>query len=378
MDIMDTLFSWESYDATSTALVNKTRLREPATVDVAPLTPLSINEEENDDMFSFSPHQDKQDYLEAATAEEESSVSPFANHLNWCLEDTDSVADTICKEEEELIVDAIPISQLNRKAKTVRFADPIASFEPALLPASVATAQSVASSVDSQTTNASAALRTHSSRKRKYKQDSAYVYEEEEEEEDEDVTPAKQQRCAAHSPSTTVDLVKKEESIYLDKQLPVITQEEEEKENACKLDISLSARVVCPALKLCPSAEINNLCVEPQELRFRSSARSYAFRMRLVRVTDQLNKTRMVLIHAGNLGNVIVSSSNVSRLFAKYSTPSEKIMMPFGKQEANAITIAGVRRFMNSNVLAKADPTHDYRDWLSKYLLPYMLANSKF
>jgi hypothetical protein len=102
------------------------------------------------------------------------------------------------------------------------------------------------------------------------------------------------------------------------------------------------------------------------------------FCMRLVRITDQANKRRVVLVHATDLGNVIVSKSNVSRLFGKYLTPSEKLMVPIDGQEVNAITLAGIKRFFGSKELARADPTHDYRTWLSTRLLPYMLQHASF
>ena len=97
-------------------------------------------------------------------------------------------------------------------------------------------------------------------------------------------------------------------------------------------------------------------------------------RIRLIEVEDLKSGRRSVYAHGADVGSVVERKSNISRLFGKFTSPNEKLLMnvpgPHNHtvgQESNILTEMGIRRFLDTN---KMKGQEHYRQWILQHLIP--------
>ena len=97
-------------------------------------------------------------------------------------------------------------------------------------------------------------------------------------------------------------------------------------------------------------------------------------RIRLIEVEDLKTGQRNVFAHGADVGSVVERKSNISRLFGKFTSPDEKLLMnvpgPHNHtvgQESNILTELGIRRFLETN---KMKGQEHYRQWILSTLIP--------
>ena len=97
-------------------------------------------------------------------------------------------------------------------------------------------------------------------------------------------------------------------------------------------------------------------------------------RIRLIEVEDLKTGRRSVYAHGADVGSVVERKSNISRLFGKFTSPNEKLLMnvpgPHNHtvgQESNILTEMGIRRFLDTNKMKGQD---HYRHWIVQHLIP--------
>jgi hypothetical protein len=97
-------------------------------------------------------------------------------------------------------------------------------------------------------------------------------------------------------------------------------------------------------------------------------------KVRLIQVTNIPEQTIRLFAHGADVGGVVERKSNISRLFGKFESPSEKLLMNvIGShnhrigQESNILTERGVKRFLSVN---KMRGQEHYKTWLQKVLIP--------
>ena len=96
--------------------------------------------------------------------------------------------------------------------------------------------------------------------------------------------------------------------------------------------------------------------------------------IRIIHTFDRFTQQRSTYVHGADVGGVIERKSNISRMFGQFESPREKVLMNVtGKhnhtvgQEANVLTVEGVRRLMS---LKKCQPHTAYQQWLRDVLVP--------
>jgi len=101
-----------------------------------------------------------------------------------------------------------------------------------------------------------------------------------------------------------------------------------------------------------------------------------SFQIRLIHIFDSVNKSMISYVHAGDIGGVVERKSNISRLFGKFESPGEKMLLNvigahnYEKgQESNVLTAAGVIRFISTNKMKNAN---HYKNWLEESILPLL------
>lgn len=108
---------------------------------------------------------------------------------------------------------------------------------------------------------------------------------------------------------------------------------------------------------------------------------SDAIKVRMIRVYNNNNhgaaRTIGFYVHAADLGSVIERKSNISRLFGKFDSPSEKLLLRVvgshnhtKGQESNVLTAQGIKRFLTIRKMLDAPP--GYGEWVLNTLLPAM------
>ena len=97
-------------------------------------------------------------------------------------------------------------------------------------------------------------------------------------------------------------------------------------------------------------------------------------RIRLIEVEDLKSHRRSVYAHGADVGSVVERKSNISRLFGKFTSPNEKLLMnvpgPHNHtvgQESNILTEMGIRRFLDTNKMKGQD---HYKAWIFTHLIP--------
>ena len=97
-------------------------------------------------------------------------------------------------------------------------------------------------------------------------------------------------------------------------------------------------------------------------------------RIRLIEVEDLKTGQRNVFAHGADVGSVVERKSNISRLFGKFTSPDEKLLMnvpgPHNHtvgQESNILTELGIRRFLETN---KMKGQEHYKQWILNTLIP--------
>ena len=97
-------------------------------------------------------------------------------------------------------------------------------------------------------------------------------------------------------------------------------------------------------------------------------------RIRLIEVEDLKTGQRNVFAHGADVGSVVERKSNISRLFGKFTSPDEKLLMnvpgPHNHtvgQESNILTELGIRRFLETN---KMKGQEHYKQWILATLIP--------
>ena len=97
-------------------------------------------------------------------------------------------------------------------------------------------------------------------------------------------------------------------------------------------------------------------------------------RIRLIEVEDLKTGQRNVFAHGADVGSVVERKSNISRLFGKFTSPDEKLLMnvpgPHNHtvgQESNILTELGIRRFLETN---KMKGQEHYKQWILSTLIP--------
>jgi len=103
---------------------------------------------------------------------------------------------------------------------------------------------------------------------------------------------------------------------------------------------------------------------------------SLPHKIRLIRVFNTDTQIVSMYVHAADLGGVVERKSNISRLFGKFESPAEKLLMSVVGahnhsvgQESNVLTSKGVRKFLLTNKMR--DEAH-YRQWILSVLLPQL------
>jgi len=101
-----------------------------------------------------------------------------------------------------------------------------------------------------------------------------------------------------------------------------------------------------------------------------------AHKIRLIQVKNSNEQTIRVFAHGADVGGVVERKSNISRLFGKFESPSEKLLMNvIGShntktgQEANVLPVDGLKRFLTVN---KMKGQEHYAQWLKNTLIPLM------
>ena len=96
--------------------------------------------------------------------------------------------------------------------------------------------------------------------------------------------------------------------------------------------------------------------------------------IRIIHTHERTTSLRSTYVHGADVGGVIERKSNISRMFGQFDSPREKVLMNVtGKhnhtvgQEANVLTVEGVRRLMQ---LKKCQPNVEYQAWLRDVLVP--------
>jgi hypothetical protein len=113
-----------------------------------------------------------------------------------------------------------------------------------------------------------------------------------------------------------------------------------------------------------------------------------AKKVRITRVFKTSNdhgaeQTIGIYAHAADVGSVVERKSNISRLFGKFDSPSEKLLLHVAGahnhvlgQEANVLTPQGIKRFLTVPKMLDAPP--EYGAWVLSTLLPAMEGASTF
>jgi hypothetical protein len=133
-----------------------------------------------------------------------------------------------------------------------------------------------------------------------------------------------------------------------------------------------SGRHVSPAIKLAGSEENTNIHTTVTQMYYRHEGKNH--RVRLIRVRNEQNNTDDVYAHGADVGSVVERKSNISRLFGKFKSPQEKLLMnvpgPHNHtvgQESNILTVAGLHTFLNTN---KMKGQAHYAHWIVNDLIP--------
>jgi hypothetical protein len=138
-------------------------------------------------------------------------------------------------------------------------------------------------------------------------------------------------------------------------------------------------RLVKSAKKLLTAADGVNDSVQVQVIPtwFPSKGAQGAHKIRLIRVENTEEGSVSVYAHAADVGGVVERKSNISRLFGKFESPSEKLLMNVVGahnnvvgQESNILTSKGVKKFLATNKMRDAVT---YRQWIQSVLLPQLL-----
>jgi hypothetical protein len=100
-------------------------------------------------------------------------------------------------------------------------------------------------------------------------------------------------------------------------------------------------------------------------------------KIRLIRVYNTDTQQVSMYAHAADVGGVVERKSNISRLFGKFESPAEKLLMNVcgahnhvTGQESNILTSKGVRKFLSTNKM-KDQPA--YRHWIQTVMLPKLM-----
>lgn len=101
-------------------------------------------------------------------------------------------------------------------------------------------------------------------------------------------------------------------------------------------------------------------------------------RIRLIEVVDVKTRARSMYAHGADVGSVVERKSNISRLFGKFTSPDEKLLMNVPGshnhtvgQESNILTEAGIERFLSTNKMKGQD---HYKKWILDRLIPLIRA----
>jgi len=141
----------------------------------------------------------------------------------------------------------------------------------------------------------------------------------------------------------------------------------------------LKDRVVKSAKKLLTAADGVNASIQVQVIPvyYPNKETDNAHKIRLIRVCNTDTGNVSMYAHAADLGGVVERKSNISRLFGKFESPSEKLLMNVvGSknhqvgQESNILTSRGVKKFLGLNKMKEAPA---YRSWIERKLLPCLL-----
>lgn len=135
-------------------------------------------------------------------------------------------------------------------------------------------------------------------------------------------------------------------------------------------------RLVKSARKLLTAADGVNDAIQVQVIPVYYPAKNAhnSHKIRLIRVHNTDTNQVSIYAHAADVGGVVERKSNISRMFGKFESPSEKLLMNvvgahnhLVGQESNILTCAGIRRFLDMN---KMKDEISYRNWIIKYLIP--------
>lgn len=105
-------------------------------------------------------------------------------------------------------------------------------------------------------------------------------------------------------------------------------------------------------------------------------------KIRLISVCKANGDETSVFVHAPDIGRIVERVANVSRMFGRFNSPSEKVLIHFKGnhnhvvgQEANALTVAGIHRFLN---VSKMHGQDHFRNWILDELIPKMSKIAAF
>jgi hypothetical protein len=116
-------------------------------------------------------------------------------------------------------------------------------------------------------------------------------------------------------------------------------------------------------------------------LSFFNSAKNENHKIRVVGLENKLSGELTFYVHATDIGSLIERTSNISRLFGKFSTPYEKVIFPIvgshnyeRGQSSNALTVQGVEKFLQCKRML--DQPLEFKkqitQWVQKNIIQHM------
>jgi prophage antirepressor-like protein len=139
-------------------------------------------------------------------------------------------------------------------------------------------------------------------------------------------------------------------------------------------------RHVSPAVKLRTPEESEGATTTVEQIYYPRTDQPKPHRIRLIRVTNPADDSVAIYAHGADVGSVVERKSNISRLFGRFESPTEKLLMnvpgPHNHtvgQESNILTEKGMYRFLQTNKMKGQD---NYKQWIINELIPRLRDHS--
>lgn len=174
----------------------------------------------------------------------------------------------------------------------------------------------------------------------------------------------------SHSPHTKSELKKEKK----DKHTPMKKGPSGEFDSHLKQEKE-KFRHVSPAVKLRgPEESDGSIPTTVEQIYYPRPDQPKPHRIRLIRVMNPADDSVAIYAHGADVGSVVERKSNISRLFGRFESPTEKLLMnvpgPHNHtvgQESNILTEKGMYRFLQTNKMKGQD---NYKQWILNELIP--------